>query len=176
MNTTTLEKLLEIYRPMVASRYTDHLQSAAAQRGEVFFYIPSSGHEAAAALAPHLIAADWLHLHYRDRALAYARGVSFESAFHGLFGKAESCSAGRRMPGFPNARPLNIMSTPTLVGGNVLQAVGVASSIKDNAGSPFVLVSVGDGATQQGDFYEAVAEAVRANLPVLFLVEDNRFA
>ena len=176
MNQTTSEKLLEIYRPMVASRYTDHLQAAAAQRGEVFFYIPSSGHEAAAALAPHLIAADWLHLHYRDRALAYARGVSYETVFHGLFSKAESNSNGRRMPAFPCDRALNIMSTPTLVGSNVLQAVGVASTIKNDGENPFVLVSVGDGATQQGDFYEAVAEAVRANLPVLFLVEDNRFA
>lgn len=173
---TTSEKLLELYRPMAASRYTDHLQAAAAQRGEVFFYIPSSGHEAAAALAPHLIDADWLHLHYRDRALAYARGVSYETVFHGLFGKAESNSAGRRMPAFPCDPSLNIMSTPTLVGSNVLQAVGVASVVKENEGNPFVLVSIGDGATQQGDFFEAVAEAVRSNLPVLFLIEDNRFA
>jgi 2-oxoisovalerate dehydrogenase E1 component len=176
MNVPSAEKLLELYRPMIASRYSDQLQSAAAQRGEVFFYIPSAGHEASAALAPHLTEADWLHLHYRDRALAYARGVSYESAFYGLFGKAESNSAGRRMPAFPCDPSLNIMSTPTLVGSNVLQAVGVASVIKNEAGAPVVLVSVGDGATQQGDFYEAVAEAVRANLPVLFLVEDNRFA
>jgi 2-oxoisovalerate dehydrogenase E1 component len=176
MNASIAEKLIEIYRPMVASRYTDRLQSAAAQRGEVFFYIPSSGHEASAALAPHLIDSDWLHLHYRDRALAYARGVSYETVFYGLFSKAESNSAGRRMPAFPCDPALNIMSTPTLVGSNVLQAAGVASAIKDDAGSPFVLCSVGDGATQQGDFYEAVAETVRANLPVLFLIEDNRFA
>jgi 2-oxoisovalerate dehydrogenase E1 component len=176
MNIPSTEQLLEIYRPMVASRYTDQLQSAAAQRGEVFFYIPSSGHEASAALAPHLTPSDWLHLHYRDRALAYARGVSYETVFYGLFSKAESNSAGRRMPAFPCDPALNILSTPTLVGSNVLQAVGVASTIKDDEGAPFVLVSVGDGATQQGDFYEAVAEAVRANLPVLFLVEDNRFA
>ena len=176
MNIPATEKLLTIYRPMVASRYTDQLQSAAAQRGEVFFYIPSSGHEAAAALAPHMIDADWLHLHYRDRALAYARGVTYETVFYGLFSKAESNSAGRRMPAFPCDRSLNIMSTPTLVGSNVLQAVGAASSIKDDAGHPFVVVSVGDGATQQGDFFEAVAEAVRSNLPVLFLIEDNRFA
>ncbi|VGO21089.1 beta-ketoacyl-ACP synthase 3 [Pontiella sulfatireligans] len=176
MNAPSAKTLLEIYRPMVASRYTDQLQSAAAQRGEVFFYIPSSGHEASAALAPHLIEADWLHLHYRDRALAYARGVSYKTVFYGLFSKAESNSAGRRMPAFPCDPALNIMSTPTLVGNNVLQAVGAAATIKNNDGAPFVLVSIGDGATQQGDFYEAVAEAVRSNLPVLFLVEDNRFA
>ncbi len=176
MNKPSDKQLLEIYRAMVASRYTDQLQAAAAQRGEVFFYIPSSGHEASAALAPHLIKADWLHLHYRDRALAYARGVSYETVFYGLFSKAESNSAGRRMPAFPCDSALNIMSTPTLVGSNVLQAVGVAGTIKEDEGHPFVLVSVGDGATQQGDFYEAVAEAVRSNLPVLFLIEDNRFA
>ncbi len=176
MNIPTAEQLLQLYRPMAASRYTDQLQSAAAQRGEVFFYIPSSGHEAAAALAPHLVPADWLHLHYRDRALAYARGVSYETVFYGLFSKEESNAAGRRMPAFPSDPSLNIMSTPTLVGSNVLQAVGAASMIKDQKESPFVLVSVGDGATQQGEFYEAVAEAVRANLPVLFLIEDNRFA
>jgi 2-oxoisovalerate dehydrogenase E1 component len=176
MNKPCAEKLLEIYRSMIASRYTDQLQSAAAQRGEVFFYIPSSGHEAGATLNDHLIASDWLHLHYRDRALAYARGVSYESAFYGLFSKAESNSAGRRMPGFPCDAGLNILSTPTLVGPNALQAVGVASAIQHEQDNPFVLVTVGDGATQQGDFYEAVAEAVRSNLPVLFLVEDNRFA
>ncbi len=176
MSISPNDNLLELYRPMVASRYTDQLQSAAAQRGEVFFYIPSSGHEASAALAPHLVPADWLHLHYRDRALAYARGVSYETVFYGLFSKAESNSAGRRMPAFPCDRALNIMSTPTLVGGNALQAVGVASAIKEDEGAPFALVSVGDGATQQGDFHEAVAEAVRSHLPVLFLIEDNRFA
>ncbi len=176
MNKPSAEKLLAIYRSMIASRYTDQLQSAAAQRGEVFFYIPSSGHEASAALNAHLIEDDWLHLHYRDRALAYARGVSYESAFYGLFSKAESNSAGRRMPGFPCEVELNILSTPTLVGPNALQAVGVASAIKNGKDNPLVVVTVGDGATQQGDFYEAVAEAVRAHLPVLFLIEDNRFA
>ncbi|MBN2685841.1 MAG: beta-ketoacyl-ACP synthase 3 [Pontiellaceae bacterium] len=176
MSISSAEKMLSIYESMIASRYTDQLQAAAAQRGEVFFYIPSSGHEAAAALNPHLIDADWLHLHYRDRALAYARGVSYESAFYGLFGKEESNSAGRRMPGFQCDPSLNILSTPTLVGCNVLQAVGVASTIKEQNQNPMVVVSVGDGATQQGDFFEAVAEAVRAHLPVLFLIEDNRFA
>ena len=147
---------------MIASRYTDQIQADAAQRGEVFFYIPSSGHEASALIAPHLIPSDWLHLHYRDRALAYARGVTYQTVFDGLFSRASSNSAGRRMPAFPSDRKLNIMSTPTLVGSNVVQAVGVAHTFKDeDASNSIVLASVGDGATQQGDFYEAVSEAAR---------------
>jgi 2-oxoisovalerate dehydrogenase E1 component len=162
---------------MIASRYTDQIQADAAQRGEVFFYIPSSGHEASALIAPHLTPSDWLHLHYRDRALAYARGVTYQTVFDGLFSRASSNSGGRRMPAFPSDRKLNIMSTPTLVGSNVVQAVGVAHTFKDEpASNSIVLASVGDGATQQGDFYEAVSEAARANLPVLFLIEDNRYA
>ena len=84
MNKPCAEKLLEIYRSMIASRYTDQLQSAAAQRGEVFFYIPSSGHEAGATLNDHLIASDWLHLHYRDRALAYALNPDVEEVVRAL--------------------------------------------------------------------------------------------
>ena len=72
------------------------------------------------------------------------------------------------MPAFPCDKSLNIMSTPTLVGSNSLQAVGVAHAIKEKNESPIVLVSVGDGSTQQGDFYEAIAEAVRSNLRVIF--------
>ena len=62
------------------------------------------------------------------------------------------------------------------VGNNALQAVGVAASIKDQKELPIVVCSVGDGTTQEGEFFEAVAEAVRWQLPVLFLVEDNRYS
>lgn len=173
---TPENRLLAGYQHMIASRYTDQLQADAAQRGEVFFYIPSSGHEASALFAPHLQPNDWLHLHYRDRALAYARGVTYQTVFNGLFSRADSNSAGRRMPAFPSDRQLHIMSTPTLVGANVLQAAGVAHALKNTPPASIVLASVGDGATQQGDFYEAVSEAARENLPLLFLIEDNRFA
>lgn len=176
MSTKLLDTLLTCYRSMVASRTVDQIQSAAAQRGEVKFYMPCSGHEGLAAINPHLIQADWLHCHYRDRALAFARGVSYETEMHALFGNEESNSAGRRMPAFPSDPKLNILSTPTLVGYSGLQAAGVASTIKDHPDNPIVVCSTGEGATQQGDFYEAIAEAVRSNLPVLFVIEDNKFA
>ena len=176
MDRKKISYYLETYKHMIASRYTDHLQADAAQRGEVFFYIPSSGHEASATIANHLNQDDWLHLHYRDRALAYARGVSYETIFNGLFSRKNSNSAGRRMPAFPCDKSLNILSTPTLVGSNALQAAGVAHTLKQNGEGSIIIVSVGDGSTQQGDFYEAVAEATRHALPILFLIEDNRFA
>ena len=163
-----------LYRHMLASRKADAVQEDAAQRGEAFFYIPSSGHEAMAALAPHLTPTDWLHCHYRDRALMLARGVTQQDLLLDLLGKTGSPTEGRNMPGFACNRKLNLFGAPTGVGSNALQAVGVAQAIKD--GSDIVYCGIGDGGTQEGEFLEAVAEAVRSQLPVLFVVQNNRYA
>jgi 2-oxoisovalerate dehydrogenase E1 component len=171
---TTL--FLDIYRHMLASRKADAVQADAAQRGEAFFYIPSSGHEAMAALAPHLTETDWLHCHYRDRALMLARGVSQQDLLLGLLGKTGSPSEARRMPGFACSRKLNLLSAPTGVGTNALQAVGIAQALKNDPNRPVIYCGIGDGGTQEGEFLEAVAEAVRSTLPLLLIVQNNRYA
>jgi 2-oxoisovalerate dehydrogenase E1 component len=174
MQKTETPLYLEIYRHMLASRKADSVQEDAAQRGEAFFYIPSSGHEAIAALAPHLTANDWLHCHYRDRALMLARGVSLPDILLELLGRTGSPSEGRRMPGFACSRELKLLSAPTGVATNALQAVGVAQAVK--AKGEIVYCGIGDGGTQEGEFLEAIAEAVRSTLPVLFVVQNNKFA
>ena len=77
-----------------------------------------------------------------------------------------------------SAPKLNVLSIVGPVGNNALQACGIATAI-DNTDQRFgdiVVCSVGDGTTQQGEFLEAVAEAVRSHLPVLFLVQDNHYS
>ena len=138
MQKINTQLFLTLYRHMLASRKADTVQEDAAQRGEAFFYIPSSGHESMAALAPHLTPADWLHCHYRDRALMLARGVTQETLLRGLLGKTGSPSEGRRMPGFACSRELKLLSVPTGVASNALQAVGVAQSIKNDADHPLI--------------------------------------
>lgn len=167
---------LNLYRNMLLSRRSEEVEKSLAQQGEIFFYVPGAGHEAAAALAAHLSGDDWLSLHYRDRALALARGVSVRECFCCAYGKQESSSSGRRMPGFISDRELKILSGSTVVGNSALQAVGIAARIKDDPEHPLVVCSVGDGSTQQGEFLEAIAEAVRSRLPVLFLIQDNKYA
>ena len=174
MQKTDIPLFLEIYRHMLTSRKADAVQEDAAQRGEAFFYIPASGHEAMAALAPHLTANDWLHCHYRDRALMLARGVTLTDMLLELLGRTGSPTEGRRMPGFACSRELNMLSAPTGVATNTLQAVGVAQAVKEKG--EIVYCGIGDGGTQEGEFFEAVAEAVRSNLPVLFVVQNNKFA
>jgi 2-oxoisovalerate dehydrogenase E1 component len=80
------------------------------------------------------------------------------------------------MPGFCSHPELHVLCMSVPVGNNALQAVGVAAAIRDDEQAPIVYCGVGDGSTQQGEFLEACAEAARARLPVLFVVQNNRWA
>lgn len=140
------------------------------------FHVSGAGHEATAALAAHLTDHDWLHLHYRDKGLLLARGLSIQEFFSSLLGRSASQPAGRQMSAHFSSPKLKISSMVGPVGNNALQAVGIAAAIKDQPERSFLVCSVGDGTTQQGEFLEAIAEAVSWTLPVMFLVEDNHWS
>ncbi|MBS0207103.1 MAG: 2-oxoisovalerate dehydrogenase [Planctomycetes bacterium] len=169
-------QLLELYRIMYTAREIDERERVFVSQNLAHFHVSGAGHEATAALAAHLTEFDWLHLHYRDKALLLARGLPIAEFFSSLLGRRESHSAGRQMSAHFSAPHRNVMSLVGPVGNNALQAVGVAAAIKDRSERPIVVCSVGDGTTQEGEFLEAVAEAVRWHLPVLFLIQDNRWS
>ncbi len=173
---SVLDAARALYRWMRLSREIERLEARLIKRGEAFFHVECAGHEALAALAEFLGPQDWLHCHYRDRALQLARGIKPETIFDALFGNARSSSKGRQLNTMHSDRELHVMTMPTSVSNNLLPSVGVAAQVKDQPEKPIVYCSIGDGGTQQGDFFEAVAEAVRDHLPVLFVVQDNHFA
>jgi 2-oxoisovalerate dehydrogenase E1 component len=167
---------LDLYRAMVMAREIDKLEAEIVARGEAPFHVSGAGHEGTACIAGLLTRDDWLHCHYRDKALMLARGLPPQEFFETLY-CTEACeSRGRQMSAHFSAKDLHILTMTIPVGNNALQAVGVAAEIKNQAGSPLVYVGVGDGTTQQGEFLEACAEAVREKLPVLFFIQDNRWA
>ena len=89
--------LLRLYRYMVTAREMDLIEDEYTGRGEAFFHVSGAGHEASVMLQPHLTDDDWLHCHYRDKALMLARGISPEMFFMSLFNKDGSHSRGRQM-------------------------------------------------------------------------------
>ena len=167
---------LDLYRVMVTAREIDRLEGELVRRGEASFHVSGAGHEGAAIMAGMLTPDDWLHCHYRDKALMLARGVKPKVFFDALYYTANSISRGRQLNAFVFDHDLHILSLAGPVGNNALHAVGVAAEIKNQAGGPISFCSVGDGTTQQGEFLEACAEAAREKLPVLFFVEDNQWA
>ena len=82
---------------MLAARLVDAQEASLIAQGEASFHVSGKGHEGTALLAEHLNQADYLHLHYRDKALMVARGMPLAQFFHSLLGTAASHSQGRQM-------------------------------------------------------------------------------
>ncbi len=173
---TSLQSLRELYTTMVTAREMDLIEQSYTSRGEAFFHVSGAGHEGSVALFPHLSEADWLHCHYRDKALMLARGITPHMFFLSLFNKDQSHSRGRQMNAHMSSPEHRILSIVGPVGNSALQAVGVAESIKEQPERPFVLCALGEGTTQESEVVEAIGHAVREQLPVLFMVQDNQFA
>ena len=175
-DTALVKRLTASYRCMVQSRLIDEVEVAMTNSGEAFFHVSGAGHEAIAVLEDALRPVDWLHCHYRDKALMLARGIPVEMFLLATLNKGTSHSHGRQMNAHMTDPSLNILSIVGPVGNNALQAAGVAEQIKEHTGNPIVLCAMGDGTTQQGEVMEAIAHASRQVLPVLFLIEDNELA
>jgi 2-oxoisovalerate dehydrogenase E1 component len=172
----TTEKYLELYKFMLASRESDIVEAELVNSGDANFLASSRGHEGSAIVAPYLQKSDYLHCHYRDKALMLARGISNEMFFYSALAKDKSHSHGRQMVSHMSAPELNILSIVGPVGNNALPAAGIAHVIKDEVDNPIVYCAIGDGTSQQGEVLEAIAEARRSVLPILFFIHNNELA
>ena len=161
---------------MFTARTVDQHEASMIAQGEASFHVSGEGHEGSALLAEFLRPDDYLHLHYRDKALMVGRGMPVAQFFHSLLGTAASHSHGRQMSAHLSDPSRRILSIVGPVGNQALQAAGVAASIKERGKGDVVLCSLGDGSTQQGEVLEAIAEAVRDDLPVVFWIADNQFS
>ena len=178
MSTTATEKAinkLDFLRLMMTSREGDRREGILLRQSKGWFQVSGMGHEALGALALLLEQDDYLFPYYRDRAMVLARGVSNFDLALAYFAKRESSSGGRQMPGHYSSRAHNIFSVCTLTGGGLLPACGTAWAMKFEGSHSVCIATVGDAATRQGEFYEAVAFAIQEKLPVIFVVEDNKY-
>ncbi|MCO5297334.1 MAG: thiamine pyrophosphate-dependent enzyme [Fimbriimonadaceae bacterium] len=166
---------LDLLRLMLLSREGDRREGILLRQSKGWFHIGGTGHEAIGALSFVLRPDDVLFPHYRDRALMLTRGLTTAELALAYFGKRDSGSGGRQMPGHYSNKDLNVFSVSSPTGGSLLPAVGTAWGMKLSGTDSLVVTSIGDAASRQGEFYEAVAFAMQEKLPAIFLVEDNRY-
>ncbi|MBV9009393.1 MAG: 2-oxo acid dehydrogenase subunit E2 [Verrucomicrobia bacterium] len=160
---------------LLESRHGDLREQSLNRQGKGHFHVSGMGHEALAAISIQMQPDDYIVPYYRDRALVLGRGVPSRQLALDYFAKAQGESHGRQMPSHYSCREKNIWSVPTPTGSQLLPACGIAWGIKLDGKSAAVVTTIGDAATRQGDFYEAICFARERKLPVLFVVEDNAY-
>ena len=175
------EQLIHAFRIMQTSRRLDDREVALKRQNRIFFQISGAGHEAAEVAAGMCLRPghDWVFPYYRDRALCLTLGVTPLDMLLQAVGAADDpASGGRQMPSHWGDRRLNIVSSSSCTGTQFLQAVGCADANRylEPEGDAITLVASGEGATSEGEFWEALNAACLSRLPVLFLIEDNGYA
>jgi 2-oxoisovalerate dehydrogenase E1 component len=194
------QEMIEIYRLMFLSRRIDDREILLKRQQKIYFQVSGAGHEAlqvGAALALRS-GYDWFFPYYRDRALALMLGETpYEMLLQGVGAKTDPASGGRQMPSHWGNPRFHMVTGSSPTGSRWLHAVGAAEASLYYQDFPKALeqarkaplgasvgfrrdevsyVSGGDGATSEGEFFEALNAASLGRLPVLFLVEDNGYA
>jgi 2-oxoisovalerate dehydrogenase E1 component len=201
----TRDRLIEFYRLMYLSRRTDDREIVLKRQQKIFFQISCAGHEALLVAAGMAMKPgyDWFFPYYRDRAICLALGNTVEEQLLQSVGAAEDpASGGRQMPSHWSSRNLHIVTPSSATATQCLHAVGCAEAgryysrhakaaakapeggwgdyrdYKDVEfhGDEVVYVSIGEGSTSQGEFWESLNTASNGRLPLVYVVEDNEYA
>ena len=173
--------LIRAFRIMYMSRRIDDREILLKRQNKIFFQVSGAGHEGIQTAAGLALRAghDWFFPYYRDRALTLALGLTAEDMLLQAVGaQSDPSSGGRQMPSHWSSAKLHIVSPSSATGTQLLPAVGCAHANRylDPASDAVTLTSVGEGATSEGEFWEAINAACLEALPVIFLVQDNGFA
>src|SRR5216684_575262 len=169
------EDKLHLLKTILQSRHADLREQNLNRQGKGHFHVSGMGHEGLAAIALLLQPDDYVVPYYRDRGLVLGRGMTTRELALEYFAKRNTGSGGRQMASHYSHANLHIWSVPTPTGSELLPACGIAWGIKLDEKKNLVVTTVGDAATRQGDFFEAVCFAKEKKLPVLFVVEDNAY-
>jgi len=173
------EHLLRVYRTMLTGRRIDEKHLILLKQGKSFFHIGGSGHEAAQTAAASALRPghDYFFPYYRDLSFCLQLGYTPLDYFLSALHRADDPgTGGRQMPGHYGKAKLRIITQSSPTGTQYLQAVGVALGAKKEGNGEVVYVSSGEGSTSEGEFFEAVNWAARESLPVLFFIQDNKYA
>lgn len=165
--TTPVNTAVALYEELVRARRFDERALSLQRRGWMSSYPSFQGQEASqVGAASALAAADWLFPTYRSNALQIARGVPMSDILLFRRGHPEFAS-NHDIPVFPQAVPIATQ---------LPHAVGAGMAATYRGADHAVLAYLGDGATSEGDFHEALNFAGVFNAPVVFFCENNGWA
>ncbi|AUJ26325.1 MULTISPECIES: thiamine pyrophosphate-dependent dehydrogenase E1 component subunit alpha [Virgibacillus] len=175
----TEEQVLDIYRTMLLARKIDERMWLLNRAGKIPFVISCQGQEAAQVGAAFALnrEKDYVAPYYRDMGVVLAFGMTTTDLMLSGFAKAEDPnSGGRQMPGHFGQKKNRILTGSSPVTTQLPHAVGVALAAKMKHDPVVSFVTLGEGSSNQGDFHEGLNFAGVHKLPVITMVENNKYA
>jgi pyruvate dehydrogenase E1 component alpha subunit len=118
---------------------------------------------------------DYVITTYRDHGQALARGMSPRSVMAELFGRIDGCARGKGGSMHMFDKSLNFLGGHGIVGGHVPLATGVGFAIKYRGGDQVIICYMGESVVNTGAFHEALNMAGLWKLPVIYVIENNRY-
>jgi 2-oxoisovalerate dehydrogenase E1 component len=169
----------DLYGKMLTVYYVEERLKIFDRLGKVSFHASSRGHEKLQIGMTLLLKPrhDWFFTYYRGKGIPVGLGMPLKDIFLGMLSRqGDPNSAGRNMPEHWSSRELRLVAQTAATGTQFLPAVGMARAIKKDGGDEIVYVASGEGATSEGEFFEALNWASRERLPVLFVIQNNGYA
>jgi len=173
-----IEKAYEIYKQMIKIRLVEEAiikeYPLKEIRTPVHLYI---GEEAiAAGVTAHLNDKDYIISNHRSHGHCLAKGLSLDSFFKELYGKQGGAANGRG--GSMHLVDMNkgIIGTSAIVAGGIPIGMGAAFKQQLNKESGVTVIYFGDGAVDEGVFWETLNFSALKKLPILFVMESNEYA
>ena len=170
---------LDLYKKILTAFYVEERMKIFVRQGKCSFHASTRGHENLQIGITLLLKPrhDWFFTYYRSKAIAIGLGMPLKDIFLGMLSReGDPNSNGRNMPEQFSSRELHLVAQTACTGTQYLPAVGMARAVKMDGGDQIVYVSSGEGATSEGEFFEALNWAAREKLPVLFVIQNNGYA
>ncbi len=173
------DQLLEMYYYMLLARSLDERQWLLNRQGKIAFVISCQGQEAAQVGLAYALekGKDFVCPYYRDLGFMVTLGQTAKDVMLSVWGRAENTdSGGKQMPGHFGHRKLNVPTGSSPIGTQNVHAAGVALAFKLRGIDGVVTTQIGEGGTSQGDWHEAMNFASTMKLPMIMMVENNKYA
>jgi 2-oxoisovalerate dehydrogenase E1 component alpha subunit len=162
------ETLINLYRTMLQTRVFDKKAIALQRTGQMGTYAPINSQEAVSTAIGHALRPEDVFVpYYRDYAAQFQRGVKMSEILAYWGGDERGSQFACDSEDFPISVP---------IASQCQHAAGIAFAFKHREEARVALTCIGDGGTSEGDFYEAMNVAGAWKLPVVFVVNNNRWA
>ena len=162
------EQMLKYFKLMNLIHIFDKKAISLQRTGRMGTYAPIGGQEAVGTVIGNLLDSDDIFIpYYRDYAALYQRGTQLSDILQYWGGDERGSLYSNQSKDFPICVP---------IASQCQHAVGVAYALKYAHSPNIAVVTIGDGGTSEGDFYEAINAAGVWNLPVIFVIINNQWA